>query len=45
MKILVEMYLEKDRKLFAVCMDLEKAYDRVERKCLWDTQRVYGVGD
>ncbi len=25
-------------------MDLEKAYDRVDRKGLWDTPRVYGVG-
>ncbi len=35
-KILVEKYyLEKDRKLFAAFMDLEKAYDRVDRKGLW----------
>ncbi len=25
-------------------MDLEKAYDRVDRKDPWDTLRVYGVG-
>ncbi len=31
-KILVEKYLEKDRKLFAAVMDLEKAYDRVDKK-------------
>ncbi len=43
-KILVEKYLEKDRKLFAAFMDLEKAYDRVDRKSLWDTLRVCGVG-
>ncbi len=35
---------EKDRKLFAAFMDLEKAYDRVDRKRLWDTLRMYGVG-
>ncbi len=44
-KILVEKYLEKDRKLSAAFMDLEKAYDRVDRKGLWDTPRVYGVGE
>ncbi len=43
-KMLAEKYLEKDRKLFAAFMDLEKAYDRVDRKGLWDTLRVYGVG-
>ncbi len=30
-KILVEKYLEKDRELFAAFMDLERAYDRVDR--------------
>ncbi len=25
-------------------MDLEKAYDRTDRKGLWDTLRMYGVG-
>ncbi len=43
-KILVEKYLVKDRKLFAAFMDLENTYDRVDRKGLWDTLRVYGVG-
>ncbi len=44
MKIFVEKYLEKDRKLFAAFMDLEKAFDKVDRKSLWDTLRVFGVG-
>ncbi len=35
MKILVEKYLEKDRKLFAAFMDLEKAYEEL-------TGRAYG---
>ncbi len=25
-------------------MDLEKAYDRVDRKALWSVLRIYGVG-
>ncbi len=33
-KILVKNYLEKDRKLFAAFMALEKAYDRADRKGL-----------
>ncbi len=37
-------YIEKDRKLFATFMDMVKAYDKVERKGLWDTLRVCGVG-
>ncbi len=42
-RILVEKYLEKDRKLFATVVDLEKAYDRVDRKGLRDTlESVWG---
>ncbi len=25
-------------------MDLEKAYDRVDREALWNVLRIYGVG-
>ncbi len=41
-KILVEKYLERARKLFAAFKDLEKAYDRVDRKGLWDFESVWG---
>ncbi len=35
--------VEKDRKLFAAFMDLEKAYDRVDRMGLWETlESVWG---
>ena len=40
LKVILEKYLEKDRKLFAAFMDLEKAYDRVDRRGLWDVLRV-----
>ncbi len=32
MKILVEEYLGKEKKLYAAFMDLEKAYGRVDRE-------------
>ncbi len=41
--MLIEQYLEKDSKLFAAIIDLEKAYDRVDRKGLWDVLSIYGV--
>ncbi len=43
-RLLVEGYLGKDKKLYAVFMDLEKAYDRVDREALWSVLRIYGVG-
>ncbi len=43
MKRLVEGYLRKDKKLYAAFMDLEKAYDRVDRDALWSVLRIYGV--
>lgn len=42
---LVEKYSEKNGTLFAGIMDLEKAYDRVDRKGLWHDLMVYGVGE
>ncbi len=36
-------YLGKDKKLYAAFMDLEKAYDRVDREALWSVLRIYGV--
>ncbi len=44
MKKLVEEYLRKAKKLYAVFMDLEKAYDRVDREALWSVLKIYGVG-
>ncbi len=44
MKRLVEEYLRKDKKLYAAFMDLERAYDRVDREALWSVLRIYGVG-
>ncbi len=42
MKRLVEEYLGND-KLYAAFMDLEKAYDRVDREVLWNLLKICGV--
>ncbi len=44
MKRFVEEYLGKDKKLYEAFMDLEKAYNRVDRQALWSVLKVYGVG-
>ncbi len=44
MKRLVEGDLGKDKELYADFMDLEMAYDRVDREALWNVLRIYGVG-
>ncbi len=44
MKMLAEEYLRKDKKLYAAFMDLEKAYERVDREAFWSVLKIYGVG-
>ncbi len=39
-KMLVEEYLGKDRKLHAAFLDLEKAYDRDEKEALWNVLKI-----
>ncbi len=43
-KMLVEEYLGMDRKLYAVFMNSEKAYDKVDREALWYVLKIYDVG-
>ena len=40
---LMEKYLEKDKKMYAAFIDMEKAYDKVWRTDLWVTLKGYGV--
>ena len=42
---MIEKSLERNRKLFFGYMDLEKAYDRVDREGLWECLRMYGIGE
>ena len=42
---LCEKFLAEGKDLFWAFMDLEKAYDRVDRDALWQVLRLYGVCD
>ena len=39
-----EKYMQKGKEVFWAFMDLEKAYDRVDREALWKVLMMYGVG-
>ena len=39
-----EKYLGKGKDVYFAFMDLEKAYDRVDRNALWKVLMMYGVG-
>ena len=39
-----EKYLANGKDVFWACMDLEKAYDTIDRHGMWQMLRVYGVG-
>jgi len=41
MKGLCEKYREKGREIYLGFMDLEKAYDRIDREALWRVVRKY----
>ena len=43
LRSIVEKYLEKKRDVFVAFMDLEKAYDRVDRDAMWRVLQMYGV--
>ena len=42
--MMVEEYFGKGEKLYVPFMDLEKAYDRVDREAFWNVLRIYDVG-
>ena len=43
MRQLAEKTIEKDGKMYAAFIDLEKAYDKVWREDMWRTLAMYGV--
>ena len=40
-----EKYLGKGKDVCFAFLDLEKAYDRVDRDAMWNVLRLYGIGD
>lgn len=44
LKIIAEKCMGKGRKLYAAYMEMKKAYDKADRKSLWDILRIYSVG-
>ena len=44
MRQFCELFLALGMDIFWAFMDLEKAYDRVDRDALWQVLRLYGVG-
>ncbi|CAK1594698.1 unnamed protein product [Parnassius mnemosyne] len=43
MCMIAEKFLAKNQKVFCAFMDLEKAYDRVDRDVLWQTLNSFGL--
>ena len=42
-KQLSEKFVSKSKNLYVAYMDLEKAYDRIDRDAMWSVLRMYGV--
>ena len=40
----VEKYLGKGKDMYFAFLDLEKAYDRVDRDAIWNVLRLNGIG-
>ena len=39
-----EKYVAKGKDVYFAFLDLEKAYDRVDREAMWKMLRIYGIG-
>ena len=45
LKLIGEKTREKKRSVYVCFINLEKAYDRVNREALWQMLRMYDVGE
>ena len=41
MKQMSEMFVEKNKSLYVLYMDLKRAYDRVDREAMWCVKGMY----
>ena len=44
MRQICDGYLGVSREVYMAFMDLEKAYDGINRNALWHILRIYGIG-
>ena len=44
LRSILEKMNEKQKVAFMAFLDLEKAYDRVQRESLWEVLKIYGIG-
>ena len=44
-RLVCEKYLANGKDLFRAFLDLEKAYDTIDRPGMWQILRVYGIGE
>ena len=45
MRQLAERFVSKGKSVYAAYMDLEKAYDRIDRNAMWRVLGMYGVSE
>ena len=43
MKQISEKFVHRNKSLYGAYMDLEKAYDRVNREAMWHIMGMYGI--
>ena len=39
-----DKYMDVNREVYLVFMDLEKSYDKIDKRVLWQVMRIYSFG-
>ena len=45
MRELAERFESKGKEMYVAYMDLEKAYDRIDRNAMWRVREMFGIDD